>query len=121
MMNKYILTITDAKERIFTHHVCIEAENEQEARSTFNNDYNGYEVEVSTMPYDGTSMETVFAPTERVAELIATSRSGEYSDVPNDVFDLGMDVKIASVDDPETVDERVADMAQVELQHVNRN
>lgn len=111
-MNTYILTITDTKQRLFTSHVCITAQSKEDAKDTFEQDYNGYEVEVRTLPYDGSAMETVFAPSQRAAERIATGRKGEYSDVPEYVYDLDIDVTVQNVQTPENVDDRTVDKAK---------
>lgn len=89
MANKFALTVEDQHNAI-SEVVVVEAESEEDAKRVFE-DFELYEVKVNTI-YDGSTMETVFAPSIEVAEQLAPKASGEYQD------GIGDGNKVTSVD-----------------------
>jgi len=103
--DQFVLRVLSERRTVY-HFVGISAKSVDTARQRFNENWSGFEVEVRIPHHNGNKWETVFAPTEQSAGVVATSRSGEYSDVPGKIQDLDIDVEVIEAipkDDIETL------------------
>jgi hypothetical protein len=115
---KYLLTIQSANFRFETKLV-VEARDQKHAEEIFEEQYDGYEIEVQTLPHDGSTWETVFAPSETDAKNIATGRKGEYAETPKRIEVLKATFQVSSVQILEGVDSREADEADAEFRRIS--
>lgn len=112
--SRFALDVTDE----FGHDyglVAVEAEDEEDARQTFEAEYRAYEVHVRTLPHDGETTEVVFARSEHAAEQIAVARRGEYSDVPRESERFDPDLTVVDVREVTNPDGRAEERAASEL------
>lgn len=96
--------------------VAVNGATEEEAKQKFENEYEGYEVGVTVLPYEGETTEVVFASNKEIAREIATGRDGEYSDVSRNVNKLGIDVTVNDVTPYEEYVSLDADFAKDEYE-----
>lgn len=107
---RYVLSVQDKRNQI-NQHVVVKATSKEEAREKFDEQYDGYEVKVTTIPNDGSAWETVFSRSESAAKRIASSRSGEYSEVIAETVDLSIPVEITNTTIVADSSSRVSELA----------